>query len=56
MIPDAIFVLDRNSNIINTNPSAQRLLNSGIMEECLKNDDCLHYEDLPDIEETQNKK
>ncbi|MDD2559461.1 MAG: histidine kinase N-terminal 7TM domain-containing protein, partial [Bacteroidales bacterium] len=55
MIPDAIFVLDRNSNIINTNPSAQRLLNSGIMEECLKNDDCLHYEDLPDIEETQNK-
>ena len=55
IIPDAIFILDRHSNIINTNPSALKLLKSGILDECLKDENCLHYEELPDVEETHNK-
>ncbi len=55
IIPDAIFVLDRDSAIINTNPSAQKLLKSGIMEECLENENCLYFEEFSDMEEIKYK-
>jgi len=55
IIPDAIFVLDRDSAIINTNPSAQKLLKSGIMEECPESEKCLHFEEFSDVEEIKYK-
>ncbi len=53
IIPDAIFVLDRDSTIINTNPGALKLLKSGILEECFRVENCLHFEEISDVDETK---
>lgn len=55
IIPDAIFVLDRDSNVINTNPGAIKLIKSGILEKCLKDENCLHFEEISDVEEIKHK-
>jgi len=55
IIPDAIFVLDKDSTIISKNPSASNLLKSGIMDGCLESQNCLHYEEFSDTEEIKYK-